>query len=277
MCRCRVERSQDNVTHVFAGWFTSIAWQVGYVSTTLFIADQIEALIILNNPGYEAKSWQTFLFMAAFTFLGAIVLTLGKRVLPYVQATSGVCHVVFFFVITIVLLAMSKKAPSSFVWTTFDNSGGWSSNGISFCIGLLLPAYSISGADGCVHMAEEVRNAAWNIPRAFIWTLIINGTMAFVIMVVSLYCITDLDAVLNGDTGYPFIEIMLQATGSTAATSVMDIMMLFIMITCSFCLLAAGSRLAWSFSRENGFPGSNQLKKVRTYCPPALRPLSYYI
>ena len=129
---------------------------------------------------------------------------------------------------------------------------------------LYLPAFSISGADGCVHMSEEVRNAAWNIPRAFVWTLIINGTMAFAFMVVCLYCITDIDAVLDTPTGFPIIAIFYQATGSNAATTVLDIMMIMIQIPCSFCLLAAASRLAWSFSREHGFPGSKSLAKVTT-------------
>ena len=124
--------------------------------------------------------------MILFTALNLLVHTFGKRILPKLQTVSMVCHILFFFVIIIVLLVMSKKASSTFVWTDFQNNGGWKNDGISFCIGLLLPAFSISGADGCVHMAEEVRNANRNIPRAFIWTLVVNGTMAFVIMVVCL-------------------------------------------------------------------------------------------
>jgi choline transport protein len=244
------------------GWLTSIAWQVGFVSTTVFLAEQIEALIVLNHSSYVPKSWHTFLLMTMFSLIGLVMLTVGKKVLPIMQTVSGVMHIVFFLIITIILLVMSKKAPSEFVWTKFVNNSGWSNNGISFCIGLLLPAFSISGADGCVHMAEEVRDASRNIPRAFVYTLLINGTMAFVFMVVSLYCITDLDAVLNTPTGFPIIEIFYQATGSAAAATILDVMMMVIQVTCSFCLLAAASRLAWSFSREEGFPGAKTLAKV---------------
>jgi amino acid transporter len=133
---------------------------------------------------------------------------------------------------------------------------------ISFCIGLLLPAFSISGADGCVHMAEEVRNAALNIPRAFVYTLLINGTMSLAFMVTCLYCITDVDTVLNTPTVFPIIQIFAMARGSNAAATVLDVMMMVIQVCCSFCLLAAASRLAWSFSREDGFPGAKTLAKV---------------
>lgn len=200
--------------------------------------------------------------MVFFSIFNLLVHTYGKQILPRLQAASGIAHILFFFIIIIVLLALSQKAPSSFVWTKFENNGGWSSDGISFCIGLLLPAFSISGADGCVHMAEEVRNASWNIPRVFVYTLLVNGTMAFVIVVVCLYSITDLDQVLNTPTGFPIIQIFYNATQSYAATSILDLMMVSIQITCSLCLCAAASRLAWSFSRENGFPGSKFMSKV---------------
>jgi len=228
----------------------------------LFISGQIEALIVLNNVSYVPKPYHTFLLMIFFTALNIVVHTFGKRILPKLQTSSMVCHILFFFIIVTVLLVMSKKASSIFVWTNFQNNGGWNNDGISFCIGLLLPAFSISGADGCVHMAEEVRHANRNIPKAFIWTLIINGTMAFVMVVVCVYCITDLHAVLNSRTGYPIIEIFYQATGSVAGATVLDVMMILIMIPCSFCLGAASSRLAWSFSRENGFPGSKFMRQV---------------
>lgn len=200
--------------------------------------------------------------MTMFSLIGLAMLSFGKKILPVMQTVSGVLHIAFFLIIIIVLLSMSEKAPSKFVWTHFVNNSGWPNNGISFCIGLLLPAFSISGADGCVHMAEEVRNASLNIPRAFVYTLLINGTMAFAFMVVSLYCITDLDSVLSTPTGFPIIEIFRQATKSTAAATIMDVMMMLIQATCSFCLLAAASRLAWSFSREEGFPGARTLAKV---------------
>jgi choline transport protein len=219
-------------------------------------------IVALNHPAYVEKGWHIFLIMVCFSLFNLVVHTYGRRILPALQAASGVAHILFFIIIVVVILALTPKAPSSFVWTEFKNTGGWSSNGISFCIGLLLPAFSISGADGCVHMAEEVRNASWNIPRVFVYTLLINGTMAFGIVVVCLYAITDLDQVLDTRTGFPIIQILYNATGSYAGTTILDLMMVAIQITCSLCLCAASSRLAWSFSRENGFPGANFMKKV---------------
>lgn len=39
------------------------------------------------------------------------------------------------------------------------------------------------GADASVHLAEEVTNAAVNIPRAIVCSMLINGLVGFVMMV----------------------------------------------------------------------------------------------
>jgi choline transport protein len=64
------------------------------------------------------------------------------------------------------------------------------------------------GADASVHLAEEVTNAAVNIPRAIICSMLINGLVGFTMMLTVLFCIgTDVESVLETATGYPFIQV----------------------------------------------------------------------
>lgn len=63
------------------------------------------------------------------------------------------------------------------------------------------------GADASVHLAEEVENAAKNIPRAIIISMCVNGLVGFVMMITLLYNLGDVDKVLATETGYPFIQI----------------------------------------------------------------------
>jgi amino acid transporter len=56
-------------------------------------------------------------------------------------------------------------------------------------------------------MSEEVENAAVNIPRAIIGSMLINGTVGFVMMLTLLFCLGDVDSVLESATGYPFIQV----------------------------------------------------------------------
>ena len=58
-----------------------------------------------------------------------------------------------------------------------------------------------------MHLAEEVENAARNIPRAIITSMCVNGCVGFVMLITLLFNLGDLDQVLKTETGYYFIQI----------------------------------------------------------------------
>lgn len=93
-------------------------------------------------------------------------------------------------------------------------------------------------------------------------SLMINGVLAFSMLVAVLFCIGDITAAVGSPTGYPFIEIFTQATASKAGATVMT----SIVTTLSFCAiiaaLAGSSRMTWSFARDRGLPGWRYLSKV---------------
>jgi choline transport protein len=45
--------------------------------------------------------------------------------------------------------------------------------------------------DGEAHMAEELRNASYVLPRILFWAPIVNGFLAFVMLITFCYCIGD--------------------------------------------------------------------------------------
>lgn len=69
------------------------------------------------------------------------------------------------------------------VWATSLNEGGWPTQGLSYCVGFLGNVATFVGADASVHLAEEVSNAAVNIPRAILGAMLINGAVGFIMMV----------------------------------------------------------------------------------------------
>ena len=52
-------------------------------------------------------------------------------------------------------------------------------------------------------------------------SVILNGVLGFSMLLALLFCLGDLTDALATTTGYPFIEIFYQATGSTAGASAM--------------------------------------------------------
>jgi choline transport protein len=50
-------------------------------------------------------------------------------------------------------------------------------------IGMITNAGSLAGGDAAAHMAEELKNASRILPRAMLWTIIVNGLLGFVMLV----------------------------------------------------------------------------------------------
>ena len=95
-----------------------------------------------------------------------------------------------------------------------------------------------------------------------IWTVVINGVMGFVMVITFMFCITDLDAALDTETGYPYIEVFYYATNSKAAATGMSSILIILATCCCISNLATASRQSFAFARDQGFPFSGTISKV---------------
>ena len=111
-------------------------------------------------------------------------------------------------------------------------------------------------------MSEEVRNASTVIPKILVQTIAINGGLAFIFILVLLFCIGDVNAALSTRTGYPIIEIFYQATGSVKAATAMQCSITIIGFASNIGVVASVSRLTWAFARDGGLPFSQFFSKV---------------
>ncbi|KAL2424387.1 Choline transport protein [Exophiala dermatitidis] len=251
------------------GWITITGWVAAVASVCYLIATMIQGLAILNYSGYEAKRWHATLMMIAFAGVAALGNTFGKKFLPLWETLGGVLHVLFFFIVMIAILATSTKANNDDVWGTLINDGGWGSDGVSFCLGFLTPAFALAGVDAVVHMSEEAYDAPKNVPRAMIWSVVINGTAAFAYILTILYAITDTDAVFETPTGYPIIAVFLQATNSQKGATAMMTAVVLVFTMNLFGCMASVSRLIWAFARDKGLPCSRVFSHITPWnkCP----------
>lgn len=238
------------------GWVTVFAWQAACTSICFITATQIQGLIILNNTNYVIERWHGTLLAWALCLLTFAGNVYGIRLLPAIQLMGGLCHVIFFFCLVIPLILLAPRSTPDFVFTQLINQGGWSSDGISWCVGLLTVTYCFMGFDGAVHMSEEVRNAPIVIPRMLVQTIAINGTLAFSFVLVLLFCIGDYQQALETPTGYPIIQIFYQATGSARAATAMQCAITSVGFISSLGVVASVSRLTWAFARDGGLPFS---------------------
>ncbi|KAF1985419.1 amino acid transporter [Aulographum hederae CBS 113979] len=236
------------------GWVTVVGWQAAIASVCFIMASVVQGLIAINHPSYVAERWHATLLMIAFNFFACLANIFARGILPITETLSGFLHVLFFFVIMIALLATSEKADNADVWASFINGGGWSNDGVSFCLGFITPAFALAGIESVVHMSEETHNAPTTIPRAMIGGVAINGICGFAYILTILYAITDADAVLTGTTGQPILEVFMQATNSVKASSAMLCAVEVIFGFALFGVIASQSRLMWAFGRDRGLP-----------------------
>jgi choline transport protein len=156
----------------------------------------------------------------------------------------------FFFMVMISVLVTSEKTSNKAVWATLINNSGWSSDGVSFCLGFLTPAFALAGPEGVVHLSAEAHQPHKYIPQAMIWAMIINGMAGFAFILTILYSIRDPESVLTTNTGYPIIEVFHQATNNRRAATALTCSFLIIFVMACFGFVTSSSRLVWALARD---------------------------
>ena len=182
--------------------------------------------------------------------------------LPRFEASMLLLHIFGFFAVLLTLVALAPKRDASFVFENFLNIGGFPTEGLSFMVGILGMLWTFSGADGAIHMSEEIENAPLVVPRSILTTYVLNGVLAFAMLVAVLFCTQDVDAAIASPTGYPFIQIFLTATNSQGGTVVLVAILAIMEICATTSSLASASRQFWAFSRDHGVPGWKLFTKV---------------
>ena len=111
-------------------------------------------------------------------------------------------------------------------------------------------------------LAEEIRDASRVLPRGMMWTLILNGSTGLVMIITMAFCVGDIDEVLASQTGFAFIQVFLNATGSVSAATGMTCVIMIMQFCAAISNVATTSRQIYSFARDNGLPFSSFFAQV---------------
>lgn len=118
----------------------SIAASASYVAAT-----EIQGLLVFNIESYVARNWHGTLIYWGILLIAVLVNILGIRFFPHIETLAFIHHICFFFVFLVPLVYLSPQSTTTFVFATFENVGGWSSNVVSWGIGLLASAWAFVG------------------------------------------------------------------------------------------------------------------------------------
>lgn len=137
-------------------WLTTMSWQfiaiaIGYITTTM-----IQGIAVLAQPSYEPQNWHTVLILWAVMLFAVIMNSTTGHALAKFEGLVLVVHLTGFFGILIPMVYLARHNDPEWVFTTFINQGGWSTQALSILVSFPTAATSLIGADCAVHMSEEV-------------------------------------------------------------------------------------------------------------------------
>ncbi|GAB1319326.1 polyamine transporter tpo5 [Madurella fahalii] len=245
-------------------WLTTTAWQAMAVSTGYIIATMLQGIVVLAQPTYLPASWQTVLILWAIMLFAVFMNSTTSQALAKFEGLVLMLHLAGFFGVLVPLVYFAPHNDAKTVFTSFVNGGGWSTQALSFFVGFPTLATSLIGADCAVHMSEEIQSAALVVPRALMSTVLLNGSLAFAMIVALMFCLSDLASALGAAETmfYPFLQIFHSAVGSTTGACIMAGIVLVLAVASSVSVYASASRMLWSFSRDKGLPFHEYLVKL---------------
>ncbi|KAI5362562.1 Putative amino acid/polyamine transporter I [Septoria linicola] len=244
------------------GWLGVLGWQALQASIGFQAGTIIQGLLVLNYPdSYTPERWHGSLLVIAVLIFGACFNIFLATRLHLVEGTILIVHVYGIFCILVPLWILSPRSTAEFAWTTFQDPG-WNSAGLSALIGMQACVVPLLGADASVHMSEELKDAAYTLPRSMMWATFINGVMGWVTAITTAYCIGDLAEVMKTPTGFPFIQMFYNSTQSLAATNAMTAIIVFMDAFSAVTIMASASRQMYAFARDQGTPYSAWLSRV---------------
>lgn len=95
-----------------------------------------------------------------------------------------------------------------------------------------------------------------------IGSVAINGLIGLIYTIVLLFALGDLDGLLQSKIGFPFMQLFLNVTNSSAGASILALCISLVAVAANAACVTSTSRTAWAFARDNGLPASNFLSTV---------------
>ncbi len=167
-----------------------------------------------------------------------------------------------FLAFLIVLLVMGHRSSAEEVFTHFENDSGWNSIGTACFVAINGPVITLLGSDSAVHLAEELKDASRNLPRAMLSYAAVNYAIGFIMLLATMFVIGDVQSVLSTSTGEPWIQVIWNATESRGATIAMTAIVAFFFLFAAVNTNTTSSRQLYAFARDGGLPFSSWICKV---------------
>ncbi|GAA6003352.1 uncharacterized protein JCM10292_003873 [Rhodotorula paludigena] len=246
------------------GWLNLLGQAAGVASTEFGLSQMIFAAVSLSTNGrFVANHWQTYLLFLGLLLIHGTLNSVGTRLLSTMTRTFVFFNLGTVIAVVISLLACTdNKNSASYTFTHHINASGWSSDGLTFLLGLLSVQWTMTDYDATAHISEEVKRAQFAAPAA-IWIAVLGtGIAGWIYNIVFVLCAGDMaDTGDFGVSGYAPAQILWQNVPRP----------LFYVLWAFICFIAfqvvatathANARSFHAFSRDRGMPDGGFFMKL---------------
>lgn len=205
--------------------------------------------------------------VAAITVSQAIFNHRGIRVTTILTDFSGYLIFVVTIVMTLALVASAEHLEFSRLFT-FTNYSGAKGGGVwpehahlsyVFLLGLMLPAYTITGFDASAHTSEETVGASRAVPKAILQAVICSAIFGWFLVCAIVLAAPSVDSAAAQGTN-AFFSIMERLPKMLRIALYVGIVIA--QYLCGLATVTSSSRMTYAFARDGGLPASDKLKSV---------------
>ncbi len=129
-----------------------------------------------------------------------------------------------------------------------------------FALGLLLPAYTITGFDASAHVSEETVGADRNVPRGMVNAVLVSGIAGLLLVGAIVLAFPDPEAAAA--KGSQVFYWLLQERLPRWLAIPLSLGIAAAQYLCGLATVTSASRMAYAFARDGGLPFSMALRRV---------------
>jgi len=240
-----------------SAWMTAWVYVWAMLVTIMSVAE-FGAPFLAQVIGISELTGEVNLALTLGLLILALLLNLGgTKTLSTIARIGLAAELVGVVGMGLYLLIFQRKNEFSVFFTLFDGSvTDW---GPIFLGAALVGLFMFYGFEACGDVAEEVTNAAREVPKAMYLTILVGGVSALFSFSGYVLAAPDIEALTASATPIPDVLTATIGEGGMRAFLVIAVMAF---VSCVLSLQAAASRLLQSFARDEMLPASGWLSKL---------------
>ena len=244
-------------------WGRRWAWMTGWVYLVALLTT-IAGVVYGSGPylavllGFEAGTGSTITCALIMLAIALALNMLGTRILSIAAMIGFTAELLGALAVGGWLLLTERHQNLSVLFET-EGVAGEGSYLAAFLAAAIIGVYQYYGFEACGDVAEEVPDPTREIPKAMRMTIYIGGAASILVCLSLLLAVKDFGAIINGEDADPVMTILNDTFGTTGTKFVLVVVMVSF-LSCTLSLMAAASRLMYSYARDDMIFGSHLLR-----------------